>query len=172
MKKKLLSLALACGMVFSLAACGTPANNESPAPNTESPAIGTETPAADTPTYEPATVRVAYMPNLGSAGSLFVGIEQGYFEEVGLTVETFEFQGGPAEIAAMASGDIDISQIGHGAHKLCIQGEAKIFQMDHTTSLSDVVVGNKAKGIETIEDLKGKTAVSYTHLTLPTTPYV
>ena len=87
MKKKLLSLALACGMVFSLAACGTPANNESPAPNTESPAIGTETPAADTPTYEPATVRVAYMPNLGS----------------------------------------------------------------------DVVVGNKAKGIETIEDLKGKT---------------
>ena len=53
MKKKLLSLALACGMVFSLAACGTPANNESPAPNTESPAIGTETPAADTPTYEP-----------------------------------------------------------------------------------------------------------------------
>ena len=115
MKKKLLSLALACGMVFSLAACGTPANNESPAPNTESPAIGTETPAADTPTYEPATVRVAYMPNLGSAGSLFVGIEQGYFEEVGLTVETFEFQGGPAEIAAMASGDIDISQIGHGA---------------------------------------------------------
>ena len=157
MKKKLLSLALACGMVFSLAACGTPANNESPAPNTESPAIGTETPAADTPTYEPATVRVAYMPNLGSAGSLFVGIEQGYFEEVGLTVETFEFQGGPAEIAAMASGDIDISQIGHGAHKLCIQGEAKIFQMDHTTSLSDVVVGNRAKGIETIEDLKGKT---------------
>ena len=73
MKKKLLSLALACGMVFSLAACGTPANNDSPAPNTESPAIGTETPAADTPTYEPATVRVAYMPNLGSAGSLFVG---------------------------------------------------------------------------------------------------
>ena len=34
MKKKLLSLALACGMVFSLAACGTPANNDSPAPNT------------------------------------------------------------------------------------------------------------------------------------------
>ena len=67
MKKKLLSLALACGMVVSLAACGTPANNESPAPNTESPAIGTATPAADTPTYEPATVRVAYMPNLGSA---------------------------------------------------------------------------------------------------------
>ena len=159
MKKKLLSLALACGLVFSLAACGSNGNtNETPAGgNSETPApVSSETPAGTTE-YEPATVRVAYMPNLGSAGSLFVGIEQGYFEEVGLTVETFEFQGGPAEIAAMASGDIDISQIGHGAHSLCIQGQAKIFQMDHTTSLSDVVVGNKAKGIETVEDLKGKT---------------
>ena len=53
MKKKLLSLALACGMVFSLAACGTPANNESPAPNTESPAIGTEAPAAAPPPRSP-----------------------------------------------------------------------------------------------------------------------
>ena len=112
---------------------------------------------AETPSYEPATVRVAYMPNLGSAGSLFIGIEQGYFEEVGLTVETFEFQGGPAEITAMASGDIDIAQIGHGAHALCAEGQAVIFQMDHTTSLSDVVVGNRSRGIETAADLKGKT---------------
>ncbi|MCB5376762.1 ABC transporter substrate-binding protein [Flavonifractor plautii] len=156
MKKKLLSLALACGMVFSLAACGTPANNDSPAPNTESPAIGTETPAADTPTYEPATVRVAYMPNLGSASSLFTAIHQGYFEEVGLTVEPAQFSGGPAEIAAMASGDIDISQIGHGAHSLCIQGEANVFAFDQL-SQADAVVANKAKGIETAADLKGKT---------------
>ena len=28
--------------------------------------------------------------------------------------------------------------------------------MDHTTSLSDVVVGNKAKGIETIEGSEGQ----------------
>lgn len=156
MKKKLLSLALACGMVFSLAACGTPANNDSPAPNTESPAIGTETPAADTPTYEPATVRVAYMPNLGSASSLFTAIHQGYFEEVGLTVEPAQFSGGPAEIAAMASGNIDISQIGHGAHSLCIQGEANVFAFDQL-SQADAVVANKAKGIETAADLKGKT---------------
>ena len=158
--KKLLSLAVALGLALSLAACGGgTTTDESPAPATDSPAASTETaaPESETPSYEPATVRVAYMPNLGSAGSLFVGIEQGYFEEVGLTVEPFEFQGGPAEIAAMASGDIDISQIGHGAHSLCIQGQAVILQMDHTTSLSDVVVGNRSHGIETIEDLAGKT---------------
>ena len=153
--KKLLSLLLACGMLFALAACGPEASTPTPTESQQSEQP-TEQPS-EGPTFEPATVRVAYMPNLGSAGSLFVGIDQGYFEEVGLTVEVFEFQGGPAEISAMASGDIDIAQIGHGAHALCIEGQAMIFQMDHTTSLSDVVVGNRSKGIETIEDLAGKT---------------
>ncbi len=163
-KKQLLSLLLSGVLVLSLAACGgTPAPSSTaptPTPSSTTPSSTAPEPAPTEPagpTYEPATVRVAYMPNLGSAGSLFVGIDQGYFEEVGLTVEVYEFQGGPAEIAAMASGDIDISQIGHGAHALCIEGQAAIFQMDHTTSLSDVVVGNKAKGVNTAADLKGKT---------------
>ena len=163
-KKQLLSLLLSGVLVLSLAACGgTPAPSApapTPTPSSTTPSSTAPEPAPTEPagpTYEPATVRVAYMPNLGSAGSLFVGIDQGYFEEVGLTVEVYEFQGGPAEIAAMASGDIDISQIGHGAHALCIEGQAAIFQMDHTTSLSDVVVGNKAKGVNTAADLKGKT---------------
>ena len=164
-KKQLVSLLLSAVLVLSLAACGggtTPPASSTPPASTSTPASSSEpapepAPEPEGPTYEPATVRVAYMPNLGSAGSLFVGMDQGYFEEVGLTVEVYEFQGGPAEIAAMASGDIDISQIGHGAHALCIEGQAAIFQMDHTTSLSDVVVGNKAKGINTAADLKGKT---------------
>ena len=162
-KKQLVSLLLSAVLVLSLAACGggTPPPSTPPA-STSTPASSSEpapepAPEPEGPTYEPATVRVAYMPNLGSAGSLFVGMDQGYFEEVGLTVEVYEFQGGPAEIAAMASGDIDISQIGHGAHALCIEGQAAIFQMDHTTSLSDVVVGNKSHGINTAADLKGKT---------------
>ena len=57
----------------------------------------------------------------------------------------------------MASGDIDISQIGHGAHALCIEGKAKIFEMDSTTSLADEVIANKSHGITKKEDLKGKT---------------
>ena len=164
-KKRLVSLLLSAVLVLSLAACGggtTPPASSTPPASTSTPASSSEpapepAPEPEGPTYEPATVRVAYMPNLGSAGSLFVGMDQGYFEEVGLTVEVYEFQGGPAEIAAMASGDIDVSQIGHGAHALCIEGQAAIFQMDHTTSLSDVVVGNKSHGINTAADLKGKT---------------
>ncbi len=95
------------------------------------------------------------MPNMGSASLAVTARDKGFFEEMGLTVELVEFQGGPAEIAAMASGDIDISQIGHGAHALCAEGEAVIFQID-CTSLADAVMGNKDKGVNSIADLKGK----------------
>ena len=95
------------------------------------------------------------MPNMGSASLAVTAREKGYFEEMGLTVELVEFQGGPAEIAAMAAGDIAISQIGHGAHALCAEGEAVIFQID-CTSLADAVIGNADKGISSIADLKGK----------------
>lgn len=167
MKKRIFTLTMAVIMAASLMACGA-AKEE---PKQEEKIEQEEKKAAqesskeseeakeeiekEKPAFEEATVRVAYMPNLGSASSLFTAIEQGYFEKVGLNVETFEFQGGPAEIAAMGSGDIDISQIGHGAHKLCIAGQAKVFEMDQN-SLADAVVANKSKGIEKIEDLKGK----------------
>ena len=105
--------------------------------------------------YEPVTLRVAFMPNLGSAGTLFAAIDQGYFDEVGITVEPAQFQGGPAEITAMQSGDIDIAQIGHGAHTLCISGDATVFAFDQL-SQADAVVVDKSK-VPTAADLKGKT---------------
>ncbi|MFU0831487.1 MAG: PBPb domain-containing protein [Oscillospiraceae bacterium] len=159
MKKKWLAIFLATAMMFSITACSSNSgsNSDSAAESSASSETPSSASESSAPEYEQAIVRVAYMPNLGSAGSLFVGIDQGYFEEVGLIVEPYEFQGGPAEITAMASGDIDIAQIGHGAHALCIEGQAVIFQMDHTTCTSDVVVGNRAHGIETAADLKGKT---------------
>ena len=154
--KKLLSLALAGVMALSLAACGsTPSSTPASTPASE-PA------SASTPASEPAEefetvdLRVAYMPNMGSNSLLATALNMGYFEEMGLNVTLTEFQGGPAEIAAMASGDIDISQIGHGAHALCIEGQAKIFHLD-CTSLADAVVANTDKGISSIADLKGKT---------------
>ena len=154
--KKLLSLALAGVMALRLAACGsTPSSTPASTPASE-PA------SASTPASEPAEefetvdLRVAYMPNMGSNSLLSTALNMGYFEEMGLNVTLTEFQGGPAEIAAMASGDIDISQIGHGAHSLCINGEAKIFHLD-CTSLADAVMANTEKGISSIADLKGKT---------------
>ncbi len=166
--RRTMGLVMASVMAVTLlAGCGgnkaaEPATTAAPAATTaaadaekaseESKADATE---AAGESFEPATLRVAYMPNMGSASLAVTAREAGFFEEMGLTVEMVEFQGGPAEIAAMASGDIDISQIGHGAHALCAEGEAVIFQID-CTSLADAVMGNKDKGVNTIADLKGK----------------
>lgn len=111
---------------------------------------------ADAEGYEDVTLRVAFMPNLSSAATLFAGIEQGFFEEVGITCETSQFDGGPAEISAMQSGDIDVAEIGHGAHALCIEGQAKIFDFEQLSN-ADAVVADKAQGINSAADLKGKT---------------
>lgn len=152
--KKLLSLALAGVMALSLAACGsTPSSTPASTPASEPASTSASEPAEE---FETVDLRVAYMPNMGSNSLLATALNMGYFEEMGLNVTLTEFQGGPQEIAAMASGDIDISQIGHGAHALCIEGQAKIFHLD-CTSLADAVVANTEKGINSIADLKGKT---------------
>ncbi len=152
-KKNLISLLLAGSMLLGLAACGG-GTAATPTPAPSEPPVESEAPAG--PTYEPASVRVAFMPNMGSGSTLVTAQEMGYFEDYGLEVTLTQFQSGPPEIAAMASGDIDISQIGHGAHALCIEGQAKIFQID-CLGVSDVVMVNTEQGINSIEDLKGKT---------------
>lgn len=163
--KKQVSVILAAALAAaSLAGCGGAKKEETQAAATEAPKTEAATEAAtsaeaepetEAESFEPETVRVAYMPNMGSASLAVTAREKGYFEEMGLTVDLVEFQGGPAEIAAMAAGDIAISQIGHGAHALCAEGEAVIFQID-CTSLADAVIGNADKGISSIADLKGK----------------
>ena len=163
--KKQVSVILAAALAAaSLAGCGRAKKEETQAAATEAPKTEAATEAAtsaeaepetEAESFEPETVRVAYMPNMGSASLAVTAREKGYFEEMGLTVELVEFQGGPAEIAAMAAGDIAISQIGHRAHALCAEGEAVIFQID-CTSLADAVIGNADKGISSIADLKGK----------------
>lgn len=168
MKSKKLLLLLALVLVFSitLTACGGNGGEDTGETEPVETAETTE-PAEETEVEEPAEeepkeltkVRVAFMPNMGSASSALAARDYGHFEDQGLEVEFTTFSNGPDEIAAMASGDIDIAQIGHGAHKLAIEGKATIFQMD-ATSLADAVLGNKERGVETLEDLRGKKIAS------------
>lgn len=168
--RKIFSVLLASSLMFSLAACGGGKTTE-PAAVEEKPAVVEEVEEPEEEVeeveeeeeevleFDMVDVRVAFMPNMGSGSALITGINMGFFEEVGLNIKTEEFQGGPAEIAAMASGDIDIAQIGHGAHALAIEGEAMIFAIDQL-GVSDEVLANPTLGIETAADLKGKTIAS------------
>lgn len=101
------------------------------------------------------TVRVAYMPNYASLCSVVAGMKTGAFADQGLKVELVEFADGPTIIAAMESGSIDIGYIGAGAHKLCINGRAKIFALSHVGN-GDAVIGLKSHGVNSAADLKGK----------------
>lgn len=172
--KKVLSLMLVLFMVVSLAACGNNSQNQAGDNQPAQAQKPEEKPEANKPEENATTgdsqsqgegpqemtkVRVAYMPNMGSASSLIAARDYGFFAEQGIEVELTKFSGGPAEIAAMSSGDIDISQIGHGAHRLAIQGQALVFQMD-ATSLADAVIGNTERGVNSLTDLKGKTLAS------------
>jgi NitT/TauT family transport system substrate-binding protein len=148
--KKILSMVLLAALSVSvLAGCSSKTNT-----STTTQPQKTET--APTAKVERIKMRVAYMPNMGSASTMITAIKKGYFDEQGIDVEAVKFAKGPEEIAAMGSGNIDVAQIGHGAHSLAAKGQAKIFTLDGT-SLADEVLGNKDKGVKTIADLKGKT---------------
>ena len=159
--KKLLATVTAAALALSLAACSSPssttADTSSTAPDSSSAATTEGADAEDASTsQEPITLNIAYMPNYASLVEVVTAEQMGYFEEEGITVNLNSFADGPTIIAAMENGSIDIGYIGSGAHKLCINGQAKIFCFAHVGN-GDRVMALKSHGIETAADLAGKT---------------
>jgi NitT/TauT family transport system substrate-binding protein len=151
--RKVLSFLIVLVMIATFASgCSKENNSEATEKGrTEVASTGEGTPKAS----ELKEVTVGYMPNYASLCTVVAGIQMKYFEEQGLKVNLVEFADGPTIIAAMESGAIDIGYIGPGAHKLCIQGKAKIFAFSHFGN-ADAVIGNASKGVTKIQDLKGK----------------
>ena len=118
--------------------------------------VSSETSTTGENTTERVTLNVAYMPNYASLSAVVAGMYIGAFEEEGFDINLVEFGDGPTIIAAMESGSIDFGYIGQGAHKLPIQGKANIFCIDHYENAGSLI-GNKANGVNSIDDLKGKT---------------
>ena len=157
--KKLFALLLAAAMVRSMAACGgkTEAPATTAAPETTA-APATEAPAETEAPVETVKLNVAYMPNYASLWSVLTAMDKGYFAEEGIEVTLWEFADGPSEIAAMEGGSIDLAYIGHGAHKLCINGQANIFLPSsvHSTDRIIVLPSSGVTSVDDIANLKGK----------------
>lgn len=58
------------------------------------------------------TVRIGYLKADLHQLALFVAMDQGYFEQAGLTVELYTFSAGPEEMDAFGATDIDMGYLG------------------------------------------------------------
>jgi NitT/TauT family transport system substrate-binding protein len=85
-----------------------------------------------------------------------VAMAKGYFKEQGITMEPIFVRGGPAAVAALASGDVDFGSIG-GAQAI-IRSKSRGLDVQIIGSISDktnyILLGNKET--KRLDDLKGK----------------
>ena len=100
-------------------------------------------------------VVVAYHPHITGVGGLLNAIDNGYFAEEGLELELVQFTSGAVELAAMASGQINLGYLGVGAHVFAPQGQCAILALD-STDISGEILVRADSGIKTMADLKGK----------------
>lgn len=152
--KKIIALLLALCMVLSLAACGGNGGTETTAPAGNETVANTE----GTSAQETVKLNVAYMPNYASLWSILTAMDKGFFAEEGLEITLWEFADGPSEITAMEGGSIDLAYIGHGAHKLAINGQAEIFLPSSVHSTDRIIVLPSAgiNSADELANLKGK----------------
>lgn len=144
----ILSLSLALSL---LAGCGNAASGSGTTSGTS--ASGGSSSASQEAEKEKITI--AYHPHITGVGGILNAIDNGYFEEENLEVELVQFTSGSTELAAMASGEIDIGYLGVGAHVFAPQGQCVILALDSTDVSGEIMV-RADSGMSTMQDLAGK----------------
>jgi NitT/TauT family transport system substrate-binding protein len=99
-------------------------------------------------------VNFGYIPDFNGTSLLAIAEDQGLWEKHGVDATASSFTNGPLQIQALGTGDLDFGYIGPGAFWLPASGQAKLVAMN-TLGRADRVVAQP--GIESVEDLKGKT---------------
>lgn len=107
------------------------------------------------------TVKVGYMP-IAECLPLFVAVEQGYFDQVGLKVELVQFPGGAPTLEALGAGSIDLAfsnlvslifaRVG-GRDFVAVWGAT----MENETHKIHGLVVRKDSSLRKLADLRGKT---------------
>lgn len=156
-RRLLSALAVTAAAALTLAACSSGGS--------DAPADGGDTGSAELTTLKVATV------GLVSDGALLTGIEQGFFEEEGLAIETSIVANPPAALAAAQGGQVDIAyspsvplinalsqgvdlRIIAGADALPDDGSA----LDSARDFDDTgLFASATSGITSVEELAGKT---------------
>jgi NitT/TauT family transport system substrate-binding protein len=124
-------------------------------------ACGTPTPQAGTDTMpeQKTVISLIYHPTIGGSTAIAIAEAHGMFEDEGLEIRYQRFTSGPPEIAAIVAGRADVGFIGSGAAWLAFRGDVNIIALDNL-AMTDEVVAKKSSGINTLEDLRGKTVAT------------
>lgn len=104
---------------------------------------------------EMPNVSVGYFLDIWSGGTVAVAEEQDYFTKAGLTLDAQRFTAGAPALAAISSGELDISYVGLGPMAKVMNGAAQIVGFDNVTFL-DQVLARPDTGINSVKDLAGK----------------
>ncbi len=87
-----------------------------------------------------------------------VGASDELFKETGWKIEYRKFQAGTDVIAAMASGDIKISELGSSPLAIAATSgvDLQLFMISDGIGSAEALIARDGTGIEKLEDLKGK----------------
>ncbi|MGW6173463.1 ABC transporter substrate-binding protein [Arthrobacter sp. NPDC055138] len=148
-KKTWLGIAAASALALSLAACS--------GGNAAAPADGAPAPAGD---GQPETTELLVgITPVADQASVFIAIDEGFFEDEGLEVTAQPAQGGAAAVPAMIAGDMQAAFATYPSFLLAQSGGVGI------NIVAEGVRGNEESngvyvkadsGINSIEDLEGK----------------
>lgn len=112
-------------------------------------------------TGEGYVIKIGYKPNSNYI-PLFVALENGYFEEEGVEVETIRFDSTNAIMDAFIAGNLDATPIGNVvvsySAEIAQPGLFKMYNFDFYTDErhSENIVARKGSGVRIYQDLEGK----------------
>lgn len=106
---------------------------------------------------ESVDVTYAWIPTAAIA-PVFVAEEEGIFDDLGINMNFVRFDSGPAQFAALESGDIDIADMGtQGFMAARAQGiDAQTFGIIYDLSGTNQLIAGPDSGITDAESLRGK----------------
>ena len=158
MKKKLLALVLAAGMVASMAACGNADNNAANGTASDSSSAAAENTSKSDKELTKITFCLDWTPNTNHTG-LYVAQQLGYYEQAGLDVQIVQppedgaalmCASGQAQFAIEAQDTMAASL--DSENPLGITAVAAVLQ--HNTS---GILSRQGDGIDTPKGMTGKT---------------
>jgi len=117
---------------------------------------------------EDDTIRVGYLQNDLHHLPLFVALEKGFFEEVGLKIDVSGiFKAGPEEMSAFAAGELDLGYVGQApATAAYLNRVADIKFISQSNLEGSAIVVRTGSKIMSAADLAGRTIAIPGHATM------